>query len=203
VCWFEQALLWVAFDAGGLHKVFSRASYMHCIALFALCYVDINKLATAVFSEAYINCRLLHADCLDNHRSALPQPSDSDWNRPKPRHPIVGPASYPKSQPDVISAPGLFRKMDPEALFFAFYYQPDTYQQYLAAQVGANAVVCLLQMIWFEAGMCRRLITHPQQLLVAPEAPRNTGVQQAIMSLSCHTRIESSPCTLEFMSHAA
>jgi CCR4-NOT transcriptional regulation complex NOT5 subunit len=47
----------------------------------------------------------------------------------------VGPASYPKSQPDVISAPGLFRKMDPEALFFAFYYQPDTYQQYLAAQV--------------------------------------------------------------------
>lgn len=68
-------------------------------------------------------------------RSALPQPSDSDWHRPKPRHPIVGPASYPKSQPDVISAPGLFRKMDPEALFFAFYYQPDTYQQYLAAQV--------------------------------------------------------------------
>ncbi|KAF6248985.1 hypothetical protein COO60DRAFT_1289142 [Scenedesmus sp. NREL 46B-D3] len=67
-------------------------------------------------------------------RSALPQPSDSDWHRPKPRHPIVGPASYPKSQPDVISAPGLFRKMDPEALFFAFYYQPDTYQQYLAAQ---------------------------------------------------------------------
>lgn len=71
-------------------------------------------------------------------RSALPQPSDSDWDKPKPRHPIVGPASYPKSQPDVISAPGLFRKMDPEALFFAFYYQPDTYQQYLAAQVCAS-----------------------------------------------------------------
>lgn len=71
-------------------------------------------------------------------RSALPQPSDSDWDKPKPRHPIVGPASYPKSQPDVISAPGLFRKMDPEALFFAFYYQPDTYQQYLAGQVGLS-----------------------------------------------------------------
>jgi CCR4-NOT transcriptional regulation complex NOT5 subunit len=28
--------------------------------------------------------------------------------------------------------------MDPEALFFAFYYQPDTYQQYLAAQVRAR-----------------------------------------------------------------
>jgi CCR4-NOT transcription complex subunit 3 len=35
-----------------------------------------------------------------------------------------------------MSAPGLFRRMDPEALFFAFYYQPDSYQQYLAAQVG-------------------------------------------------------------------
>jgi CCR4-NOT transcription complex subunit 3 len=78
---------------------------------------------------------LLLQFCSCTSRSALPQPSDSDWNRPKPRHPIVGPASYPKSQPDVISAPGLFRKMDPEALFFAFYYQPDTYQQYLAAQV--------------------------------------------------------------------
>jgi hypothetical protein len=76
-------------------------------------------------------------------RIALPQPSDSDWDKPKPRHPIVGPASYPKSQPDVISAPGLFRKMDPEALFFAFYYQPDTYQQYLAAQVGGGIIVLL------------------------------------------------------------
>jgi CCR4-NOT transcriptional regulation complex NOT5 subunit len=55
----------------------------------------------------------------------------------------VGPASYPKSQPDVISAPGLFRKMDPEALFFAFYYQPDTYQQYLAAQVRCWCEVML------------------------------------------------------------
>ncbi len=36
----------------------------------------------------------------------------------------------------MISNPGLFRKMDPEVLFFAFYNQPNTYQQYLAAQVG-------------------------------------------------------------------
>lgn len=42
----------------------------------------------------------------------------------------------------MISAPGLFRKMDPEALFFAFYYQPDTYQQYLAAQVCVHVCVC-------------------------------------------------------------
>ena len=70
-------------------------------------------------------------------RAALPQPADSDWSRLKPRHPVATPPTFPKTAPDVISAPALFRKMDPEALFFAFYYQPDTYQQYLAAQVGA------------------------------------------------------------------
>jgi CCR4-NOT transcription complex subunit 3 len=32
------------------------------------------------------------------------------------------------------SSPALFRRVDPEALFYAFYYQPGTYQQYLAAQ---------------------------------------------------------------------
>lgn len=67
-------------------------------------------------------------------RAALPQPADSDWSRLKPRHPVATPPTFPKTAPDVISAPALFRKMDPEALFFAFYYQPDTYQQYLAAQ---------------------------------------------------------------------
>jgi hypothetical protein len=88
----------------------------------------------------------------------LPQPSDSDWDKPKPRHPIVGPASYPKSQPDVISAPGLFRKMDPEALFFAFYYQPDTYQQYLAAQVGAGWDVCMDSRMAGDGRHCCRYV---------------------------------------------
>jgi hypothetical protein len=90
--------------------------------------------------------------CCCCRRSALPQPSDSDWNRPKPRHPIVGPASYPKTQPDVISAPGLFRKVDPEALFFAFYYQPDTYQQYLAAQVSVSDPKGMCHMTCYDWG---------------------------------------------------
>ena len=30
--------------------------------------------------------------------------------------------------------PALFEKLDPEALFFAFYHQPATHQQYLAAR---------------------------------------------------------------------
>lgn len=77
------------------------------------------------------------------HSRAMPQPSDSDWKRYKPRHPVANvPATFPRHPPDVIDAPGLFRKMDPEALFFAFYYQPDSYQQYLAAQV--RRVYCSL-----------------------------------------------------------
>lgn len=67
-------------------------------------------------------------------RLSLPQPVDSDWARSRPRHPVATPPTFPRAAPDIMSAPGLFRRMDPEALFFAFYYQPDTYQQYLAAQ---------------------------------------------------------------------
>jgi CCR4-NOT transcription complex subunit 3 len=67
-------------------------------------------------------------------RAAQPQPVDSDWARSRPRHPVATPPTFPRAPPDIMSAPGLFRRMDPEALFFAFYYQPDTYQQYLAAQ---------------------------------------------------------------------
>jgi CCR4-NOT transcription complex subunit 3 len=66
-------------------------------------------------------------------RSAMPQPADADWSRPRPRHPAAAPPSYPRTPPEVISSPALFRRTDPEALFFAFYYQPATYQQYLAA----------------------------------------------------------------------
>jgi hypothetical protein len=63
--------------------------------------------------------------------------------------------------------------MDPEALFFAFYYQPDTYQQYLAAQVsrskgnkgGKNQCAVYLRpavglcdgVLGFEAGLSTQL----------------------------------------------
>eukprot|EP00891_Asterochloris_glomerata_P001847 jgi/Astpho2/1847/gw1.00038.301.1_t len=34
----------------------------------------------------------------------------------------------------ILDNPALFEKLDTEALFFAFYYQPGTYQQWLAAR---------------------------------------------------------------------
>jgi CCR4-NOT transcriptional regulation complex NOT5 subunit len=43
------------------------------------------------------------------------------------------PASFPRQQHPVVDNPALFRRLDPECLFFAFYFQPDSYQQFLAA----------------------------------------------------------------------
>ncbi len=63
----------------------------------------------------------------------MPQQSDTEWRKYKPRHPAAVPASFPRLQHDVVDNPALFRRLDPECLFFAFYFQPDSYQQYLAA----------------------------------------------------------------------
>ncbi|WOK99459.1 general negative regulator of transcription subunit 3 isoform X2 [Canna indica] len=70
----------------------------------------------------------------------LPQPRDSE--RPKnyvPRHPAATPASYPQTQAPIVENPAFWERLglDPmgtDALFFAFYYQPNTFQQYLAAR---------------------------------------------------------------------
>ncbi|KAJ9533850.1 hypothetical protein QJQ45_026948, partial [Haematococcus lacustris] len=64
---------------------------------------------------------------------ALPQVADTDLRRYRARHFAATPASYPRATHEVVDHPGLFRKMDPECLFFAFYFQPDSLQQYLAA----------------------------------------------------------------------
>ncbi|EFJ47006.1 hypothetical protein VOLCADRAFT_92540 [Volvox carteri f. nagariensis] len=66
-------------------------------------------------------------------RGVIPHLSDTEWKHTRPRHPVAVPASYPKTAPEVVDNPALFRKMDPECLFFAFYFQPNTYQQFLAA----------------------------------------------------------------------
>jgi CCR4-NOT transcription complex subunit 3 len=44
----------------------------------------------------------------------------------KPHHPQVVHTGF--------SSPDMFRRFDPDTLFFVFYYQQQTYQQYLAAK---------------------------------------------------------------------
>ncbi|MEW5316250.1 MAG: hypothetical protein WDW38_007631 [Sanguina aurantia] len=67
------------------------------------------------------------------HSRARPQLPDTEWKRHKARNPSATPPSFPRAPPDVVDNPALFRKMDPECLFFAFYFQPGSYQQFLAA----------------------------------------------------------------------
>ncbi len=81
------------------------------------------------------------AQCLQLLQAAaprsIPQPSDSTWQqlplRPRPP-PVAPPPSYPTSRLPVFDNPALFEKLDSESLFFAFYQQPGSYQQYLAAR---------------------------------------------------------------------
>lgn len=48
--------------------------------------------------------------------------------------PQLTPAYYPQQPLAIFDNPSLFEKFDMDALFFIFYYQQGTYQQYLAAK---------------------------------------------------------------------
>ncbi|KAG2686303.1 hypothetical protein I3843_09G000800 [Carya illinoinensis] len=70
----------------------------------------------------------------------LPQPKDSERARSyTPRHPAITPPSYPQVQAPIVNNPAFWERLGLEVngtdtLFFAFYYQQNTYQQYLAAK---------------------------------------------------------------------
>ena len=65
----------------------------------------------------------------------IPDPSDSE--RPKnyvPRNAYPTHASFPDKPLPLFENPAMFEKLDIDTLFFIFYYQQGTYQQYLAAR---------------------------------------------------------------------
>ena len=51
-----------------------------------------------------------------------------------PRNPVPVPQSFPNVPSSVFDKPNIFLKFDPDTLFFIFYYQQGTLQQYLAAK---------------------------------------------------------------------
>ncbi|KAJ1887969.1 general negative regulator of transcription subunit 5 [Kickxella alabastrina] len=63
-------------------------------------------------------------------------PSLLDQERPKlhAQPPTSTPSYYPQTPLPVIEHPGMASHLELDTLFFAFYYQPNTYQQYLAAK---------------------------------------------------------------------
>ncbi|KAK4793359.1 hypothetical protein SAY86_023794 [Trapa natans] len=70
----------------------------------------------------------------------LPQPKDSERARSYiPRHPAATPSSYPQVQAPIVNNPVFWERLGmdhygADTLFFAFYYQQNTCQQYLAAK---------------------------------------------------------------------
>ncbi|XP_047314642.1 general negative regulator of transcription subunit 3 isoform X2 [Impatiens glandulifera] len=70
----------------------------------------------------------------------LPQPKDSERAKVyTPRHPAVTPASYPQVQAPIVNNPAFWERLGSDnygtdTLFFAFYHQQNSYQQYLAAK---------------------------------------------------------------------
>ncbi|KAK1410926.1 hypothetical protein QVD17_37468 [Tagetes erecta] len=70
----------------------------------------------------------------------LPQPRDSERAKSyTARHPVVTPQSYPQVQAPIVNNPAFWDRLGSDnigtdTLFFAFYYQQNTYQQYLAAK---------------------------------------------------------------------
>lgn len=84
--------------------------------------------------------QLYNLQMLESAYFKLPQPKDSERARSyTPRHPTVTPASYPQTQAPIVNNPAFWERLgvDPlgtDTLFFSFYYQQNTYQQYLAAK---------------------------------------------------------------------
>ncbi|KAJ2895904.1 general negative regulator of transcription subunit 5, partial [Coemansia aciculifera] len=79
----------------------------------------------------------LHVQRLQLDMSLPGMPGLLDQERPKLHGrgaQVSTPSYYPQTALPVIEHPGMASHLDLDTLFFAFYYQPNTYQQYLAAK---------------------------------------------------------------------
>lgn len=52
----------------------------------------------------------------------------------KAKHPMRTPSYYPQEVNPIFDDPHLYSRIDPDTLFYVFYYKQETYQQYLAAK---------------------------------------------------------------------
>eukprot|EP00884_Botryococcus_braunii_P016741 jgi/Botrbrau1/3750/Bobra.0363s0027.1 len=84
----------------------------------------------------YYNSMLMAAQARQVNMS---QPSDRIWEPPK-RNPnkLLFPPSYPTTRPAILEASDGMARLEAETLFYAFYYQPGTAQQRMAAKELKN-----------------------------------------------------------------
>ena len=69
--------------------------------------------------------------------SHLSRPDSTDAEPPrhyKPETRLATPSWYPQEPLSIFDDPRLYSRIDPDTLFYVFYYQQNTYQQYLAAK---------------------------------------------------------------------
>ncbi|KAJ3125194.1 hypothetical protein HK098_000505 [Nowakowskiella sp. JEL0407] len=81
------------------------------------------------------NDKQFQAELFETSYRFLPEVFDSE--RPSyyiPKAPYPVPSYYPQTPSPIVENPVLFEKLDIDTLFFIFYYQQGTYQQYLAAR---------------------------------------------------------------------
>ncbi|KAK8689509.1 hypothetical protein V6N13_088224 [Hibiscus sabdariffa] len=89
-----------------------------------------------------VHDQLYNLQMLEAAYYKIPQPKDSVRARSyTPKHPAATPASYPQVQAPIVNNPAFWERLSidgygtgTDTLFFAFYYQQNTYQQYLAAK---------------------------------------------------------------------
>ncbi|KAJ9695679.1 hypothetical protein PVL29_010917 [Vitis rotundifolia] len=99
-----------------------------------------DTLSGSAVNSGGMHDQLYNLQMLEAAFYKLPQPKDSERARNyTPRHPVVTPPSYPQVQAPIVNNPAFWERLGldtfgTDTLFFAFYYQQNTYQQYLAAK---------------------------------------------------------------------
>ncbi|XP_055800576.1 general negative regulator of transcription subunit 3 isoform X3 [Solanum dulcamara] len=99
-----------------------------------------DSLSASTANSAGMHDQLYNLQMLESAFYKLPLPKDSERAKSyTPRHPAVTPPSYPQVQAPIVNNPAFWERLGADnygtdTLFFAFYYQQNTYQQYLAAK---------------------------------------------------------------------
>ncbi|XP_017252558.1 uncharacterized protein LOC108223027 isoform X2 [Daucus carota subsp. sativus] len=101
---------------------------------------DLGAIGGPSLNSAGMHDQLYNLQMLESAYYKLPQPKDSERAKSyTPRHPAITPSSYPQVQAPIVNNPAFWERLGADnygtdTLFFAFYYQQNTYQQYLAAK---------------------------------------------------------------------
>ncbi|VFQ74791.1 unnamed protein product [Cuscuta campestris] len=99
-----------------------------------------DNLSSSPSSSVGMYDQLYNLQMLEAAFHKLPQPKDSERVKSyTPKHPALTPPSYPQVQAPIVNNPAFWERLGADSfgtdtLFFAFYYQQNTYQQYLAAK---------------------------------------------------------------------